>query len=135
MENGNMGKIRRRKGPSIKATGGKNHVFNPATSLFVQMVQRYGESERYTIGEPGAPMIDNAPVVMECQVEVLYETPGFDNFICTIQATFAEKSLLNQQGKLDYHTLKPVLFEMPTYEYMKTGDVLAKCMSFGKAQG
>ena len=25
----------------------KNHVFNPATSLFVQMVQRYGESERY----------------------------------------------------------------------------------------
>lgn len=47
MENGNMGKIRRRKGPSIKATGGKNHVFNPATSLFVQMVQRYGESERY----------------------------------------------------------------------------------------
>ena len=49
--------------------------------------------------------------------------------------TFAEKSLLNQQGKLDYHTLKPVLFEMPTYEYMKTEDVLAKCMSFGKAQG
>ena len=25
----------------------KNHVFNPAISLFVQMVQRYGESERY----------------------------------------------------------------------------------------
>ena len=47
MENGNMGKIRRRKDPSIKATGGKNYVFNPATSLFVQMVQRYGESERY----------------------------------------------------------------------------------------
>lgn len=99
------------------------------------MSQRYGESERYTIGESGAPMIDNAPVVMECQVEVLYETPGFDNFVCTIRNTFAEKSLLNQQGKLDYHTLKPVLFEMPTYEYMKTGDVLAKCMSFGKAQG
>ena len=25
----------------------KNHVINPAISLFVQMVQRYGESERY----------------------------------------------------------------------------------------
>ena len=75
------------------------------------------------------------PVVMECQVEDLYETQGFDNFICTIQATFAEENVLNEQGKLEYHTLKPVLFEMPTYEYLKTGDVLAKCMSFGKAQG
>ena len=89
----------------------------------------------YTVGESGAPMIDSAPVVMECQVEDLYETQGFDNFICTIQATFAEENVLNEQGKLEYHTLKPVLFEMPTYEYLKTGDVLAKCMSFGKAQG
>lgn len=80
-----MGKIRRRKDPSIKATGGKNQVFNPATSLFVQMSQRYGESERYTIGESGAPMIDNTPVVMECQVEDVYETQGFDNFVCTIR--------------------------------------------------
>ena len=89
----------------------------------------------YTVGESGAPMIDNAPVVMECQVEDLYKTQGFDNFICTIQATFAEENVLNEQGKLEYHTLKPVLFEMPTYEYLKTGDVMAKCMSFGKAQG
>ena len=89
----------------------------------------------YTIGESGAPMIDNAPVVMECQVEDVYETQGFDNFVCTIQATLAEESVLNEQGKLEYHTLKPVLFEMPTYEYLKTGDVVAKCMSFGKAQG
>ena len=89
----------------------------------------------YTVGESGAPMIDSAPVVMECQVEDLYETQGFDNFVCTIRNTFAEESVLNEQGKLEYHTLKPVLFEMPTYEYLKTGDVLAKCMSFGKAQG
>ena len=31
-----------------------------------------------------------------------------------------------------YHTLKPVLFEMPTYEYLRTGDIIGKCMSFGK---
>ena len=87
----------------------------------------------YTVGESGAPMIDSAPVVMECQVEDVYETPGFESFICTIQNTFAEESVLNEQGKLNYHTLKPVLFEMPTYEYLKSGDVLARCMSFGKA--
>ena len=26
---------------------------------------------------------------------------------------------------------KPVLFEMPTYQYLKTGEVLGKCMSMG----
>ena len=27
---------------------------------------------------------------------------------------------------------KSQLFEMPTYEYLRTGDVIGKCMSFGK---
>lgn len=89
----------------------------------------------YTIGETGAPLIDDAPVTMECQVEDVYNTPGFESFICTIKNTFAEETVLNEKGKLDYRALKPVLFEMPTYEYLKTGDVIAPCMSFGKAQG
>ena len=33
---------------------------------------------------------------------------------------------------INYRSLKPVLFEMPTYEYLRTGDVIGKCMSFGK---
>ncbi len=86
----------------------------------------------YSISEAGVPMITDAPVVMECSVEDIYETKGFDNFICTIDNTYAEENVLTKDGKLDYRTLKPVLFEMPTYEYLKTGDVLAKCMSFGK---
>ena len=40
--------------------------------------------------------------------------------------------MLTEDGKINYHVLKPVLFEMPTYEYLKTGEVLGKCMSFGK---
>lgn len=84
------------------------------------------------MSEQGVPMIADAPVVMECQVEDIYETKGFDNFICTIANTYAEEKVLNEDGKLDYHTLKPVLFEMPTYEYLKTGEVLGKCMSYGK---
>ena len=28
-------------------------------------------------------MINNAPVVMECSVEDIYETKGFESFICT----------------------------------------------------
>ena len=77
-------------------------------------------------------MIANAPVVMECRVEDIYETKGFDNFICTIANTYAEESVLTAEGKIDYRSLKPILFEMPTYEYLKTGDVLGRCPSFGK---
>lgn len=43
----------------------------------------------------------------------------------------AVKELLR---KLDYRSLKPVLFEMPTYEYLRTGDVIGKCMSYGRGQ-
>ena len=85
-----------------------------------------------TVSENGVPMIADAPVVMECKVEDIYETRGFDNFICTIANTYAEEGILNEAGKIDYRALKPVLFEMPTYEYLRTGEVLGKCMSFGK---
>ena len=40
--------------------------------------------------------------------------------------------MLTPEGKVNYHVLKPVLFEMPTYEYLRTGDVIGTCMSFEK---
>ena len=86
----------------------------------------------FMLADGGVPMISQSPVVMECSVEDIYETKGFDNFICTIDNTYAEETVLTEDGKLDYRTLKPVLFEMLTYEYLRTGDVLGKCMSFGK---
>ena len=86
----------------------------------------------YTVDDVGVPMIDQAPVVMSCTVEDIYETDGFESFICKIDRTFAEESVLNQDGKIDYHVLKPVLFEMPTYEYLAAGDVIGKCMSWGR---
>lgn len=86
----------------------------------------------YISDDAGVPMIAQSPVTMVCSVEDIYETKGFESFICTIDATYAEEGVLNEAGKIDYHVLKPVLFEMPTYEYLKTGDVIGKCMSFGR---
>ena len=86
----------------------------------------------YHTGETGAPIIDEAPVVIECIVDDIYETEGFESFICKIAGVHAEESVLTENGKIDYRSLKPVLFEMPTYEYLRTGDVIGKCMSFGK---
>lgn len=87
----------------------------------------------WTAGPTGAPRIDEAPVTMECRVADIYETEGFDNFICTIENTCAQEEALTPEGRIDYRKVKPVLFEMPTYEYLRTGDVLAKakCRSLG----
>ncbi|MDD3221406.1 MAG: flavin reductase family protein [Clostridia bacterium] len=86
----------------------------------------------YTLGEKGSPMITKASVTMECEVEDIYKTEGFESFICTIAGTYAEENILTDNDKINYHVLKPVLFEMPTYEYLKTGEVLGNCMKVGE---
>lgn len=86
----------------------------------------------WIMDDGGIPMIRQAPVVMECTVVDTYATEGFENFICRIDQTYAEERVLNDAGKIDYRTLKPVLFEMPTYEYLSTGKVIGKCMTLGK---
>ncbi|MGN0295101.1 MAG: flavin reductase family protein [Lachnospiraceae bacterium] len=86
------------------------------------------------IANGGVPIIEVSPVSMACTVEDIYKTEGFESFICKIEATYAEESVLDDGGRLDYSVLKPVLFEMPTYQYLKTGEVLGKCMSFGKEE-
>ena len=86
----------------------------------------------YSIGEAGAPVITKSPLTMECTVIDRYDSPGFESFICTIDNTYAEESCLNENGKVNYHVLKPVLFEMPTYEYFHMGDGIAPCLSYAK---
>jgi flavin reductase (DIM6/NTAB) family NADH-FMN oxidoreductase RutF len=81
----------------------------------------------WTMGENGAPLIDDAKVSIECEVDGNYELENFDNFICRILATYADESVLNGQEKIDYHTFKPVLFEFPTYEYFLTGEKIGDC--------
>ena len=81
----------------------------------------------YTFGENGAPIINAAKVSIECEMDGNYELENFDNFICKILATYADESVLNEKGKIDYHVFKPVLFEFPTYEYFVTGDKIGNC--------
>ncbi len=84
----------------------------------------------YTLSSAGAPIIEKAPLTIVCSVVDVYETPGFESFICTIDSTCVEEEHLDSAGKIDYQSLKPVLFEFPTYQYLRTGDVIGKCLSF-----
>lgn len=86
----------------------------------------------YTLGEHGAPLIDKAKISIECEVDGNYELENFDNFICKILATYADEGILNDSGKINYHTFKPVLFEFPTYEYFVTGGKVGDCGKMNK---
>lgn len=82
----------------------------------------------YEMGEAGTPIITASPLVMECSVEDMIEINGFENFILKIENTYAEENIIGENDKLDYAAFKPVLFEMPTYKYLTTGEVLGDCM-------
>lgn len=84
----------------------------------------------YEKGQAGAPVISDAPLALECTVQDMYPTPNFESFICSIDHTYVDKKYLTPDGKINYSLLKPVLFDFPNYEYLKTGDVLGKCLSF-----
>ena len=86
----------------------------------------------YHWGENGTPVIDDSPLTMECDVMDIYETEGFDNFICSVVNTYAEPEMLNGEGKPDYTRLKPVLFTFPGYSYLATGEVIGKCLKLDK---
>lgn len=85
-----------------------------------------------TMGDAGAPLIDEAKVSIECEVDGNYELESFDNFVCKIVAVYADEVVLNEKGKIDYHVFKPVLFEFPTYEYFVTGDKVGDCAKMNR---
>ena len=86
----------------------------------------------YHIGEAGAPIINTAPVVMECKVEDNYETDNFDNFIMPIANTYVQEENLDEKGKIDYTKFNPVLFEFPNYTYLRTGETIGNCLKLDK---
>lgn len=88
---------------------------------------------KYHMGElRNAPIIDKSPLSMECEVIDNYETSDYNNFILKIVHTQVEEDKLNENGKIDYEKVRPILFELPTTSYLRTGDVVAKCWNIGK---
>ena len=90
------------------------------------------EAFAWTMGENGAPLIDDAKVSIECEVDGNYELEHFDHFVCRILATYADETVLNDKDKIDYHVFKPVLFEFPTYEYFVMGEKIGDCAKMNK---
>lgn len=84
----------------------------------------------WNAGDYGAPLITDSKLSMECKVVDIYESDGFHNYILQPVAVYAEDSIINDRGRIDYGKLSPVLFDMPNYEYLETGKVIGRCLSF-----
>lgn len=80
-------------------------------------------------GAAGTPVIDASPLVMECEVVDNYESGGFDNFVCTVTNTYADPTILDAGGRIDYDAFRPVLFDYPTYTYRATGGPIGRCLA------
>jgi len=88
---------------------------------------------KYHFGElKAAPIIDEAPVSMECMVIDFFEAGNFTNYILKPVHTYVQEEYLNEKGKIDYEKVSPVLFEFQNAQYLSTGKVIGKCWSYGK---
>lgn len=88
---------------------------------------------KYHMGElKNSPIIENSPLTMECELVYNYETESHDNFILKVIHTHVDEKVLNEEGKIDYEKISPILFEMPTRTYLKTGKKIANCWDLGK---
>jgi len=88
---------------------------------------------KYHFGElKAAPIIDEAPLVMECEVLDMHEVGAFNNYILKPVHTYVQEEYLNEKCKIDYEKISPVLFEFQSAQYLSTGKVIGKCWNYGK---
>ncbi|MCH4886877.1 flavin reductase family protein [Acidaminobacter sp. JC074] len=80
----------------------------------------------------GAPLIKNAPVTMECEVVDVFETETNEQFVVKPINTYVQEEYLDENGKIDFVKVSPVLFEMQKRRYLSTGGALADCWHIGK---
>ena len=85
----------------------------------------------WTKGELGAPIPDEAPVTMECELLDTYTDNGMHLLICKVVNTFVKEEFLDDKQKVDYSKLKPILFE-PRFQYLRTGEVVGPSIQPGK---
>jgi flavin reductase (DIM6/NTAB) family NADH-FMN oxidoreductase RutF len=80
---------------------------------------------------PGAPLIKNCPLSMECRVVDIYELSAYDVFIAEIAATYAEQAVL-KDGAIDLAQVNPLLFDVNGKQYWSLGKAVGQGWSEGK---
>jgi flavin reductase (DIM6/NTAB) family NADH-FMN oxidoreductase RutF len=78
-----------------------------------------------------APMIEECPVNMECQLVRTVDFPRHDIFIGEVVDTFCDEAVLTD-GVLDFDKMRPLLFTMGDRGYWSMGRRVADAWGAGK---
>ena len=78
-----------------------------------------------------APIIEEFPVVMECELAEVVETESFYCIVGKIVNTAAEESVLSENGKVDPAKLDALIFDQFQHGYYVTGEQVGKAWNAG----
>lgn len=78
-----------------------------------------------------APIIDEFPVVMECELAEVVENESFYCIVGKIVNTAAEESVLSENGKVDPAKLNALIFDQFQHGYYVTGEQVGKAWNAG----
>ena len=78
------------------------------------------------------PLIENAPVAMDCLIEEIYETKTHLNCIVRPVTTYVREDVLSENGRIDFEKIHPILFEMQQARYLRSGNAVGRCWTIGK---
>lgn len=78
-----------------------------------------------------APIIDEFPVVMECELAEVVETESFYGIVGKIVNTAAEEAVLSENGKVDPSKLNALIFDQFQHGYYVSGEQVGKAWNAG----
>ncbi len=78
-----------------------------------------------------APIIEEFPVVMECELAEVVETESFYCIVGKIVNTAAEESVLSDNGKVDPAKLDALIFDQFQHGYYTSGEKVGKAWNAG----
>jgi flavin reductase (DIM6/NTAB) family NADH-FMN oxidoreductase RutF len=78
-----------------------------------------------------APVIDEFPVVMECELAEVSETESFYCIVGRIVNTAAEEKVLSENGKVDPMKLQALIFDQFQHGYYVSGEKVGKAWNAG----
>ena len=78
-----------------------------------------------------APVIDEFPLVMECELAEVVETESFYCIVGKIVNTVAEEKVLSENGKVDPSKLQALIFDQFQHGYYVSGEQVGKAWNAG----
>lgn len=80
-----------------------------------------------------APVIDEFPVTMECEVVSVEGGVDGARIVGKIVNVLADDGVLDDQGRVDFAKVNPIVYDAASRVYRAVGEVVGKAWSCGKA--